>query len=303
MLRLHNLIAVTLVACGPAPAGTRATATATSGGLDTTGATTGAPTSTSAEVPTTGMATTTGSSTASTMQPSDFIPHPDVGPPAFECDTFAPNCPPGQKCVPYVSGPDGGFWNATMCVEITGDAATGDPCTTTGGGFNGIDDCSAGSFCWEVDDEGHGTCFAMCLHQGEEFTCPSASSCALGGDAVVGVCIPWCDPLVQNCPNVDYACVPFGSESFDCYPAEPPPGGQFNDPCSFITDCDIGLFCLEIASASSACTRQSTSCCQPFCDYPDGPCPNPDQQCLLWPSANVNNTPGFENVGFCGIPP
>lgn len=293
----QSILVMLACACGPAPAGPEpATGSTTQAATSTTSSTSESPTPTTGLVQT---ATAHGDDTSAGGQ--DFIPPPDGGPPMEECDTFAPECPPGQKCVPYYDPPGaGGAWNATKCVEATGDVGPGGSCTAPGGGVDGIDDCSAGTFCWELDEDDHGTCFAMCLHQGENFVCPSASTCALHGDGVVGICLPWCDPLSQDCPDEGHACVPFSDDEFTCFAVDQ---GQLNDPCDSLFDCEPGLFCLDIAAASSACTRQASGCCQPYCAYPDGPCPDPDQKCLQWPSPTVNQTPGYEDVGFCGLAP
>ena len=69
------------------------------------------------------------------------------------CSTFAQDCPPGFKCMPWAS--DGGnSWNATRCVPIAPDPnAPGEPCTVEGSGVSGLDDCDGTSMCWDVDPD------------------------------------------------------------------------------------------------------------------------------------------------------
>ena len=79
------------------------------------------------------------------------------------CSTFAQDCPPGFKCMPWAS--DGGnSWNATRCVPIAPDPnAPGEPCTVEGSGVSGLDDCDGISMCWEVDpDAVEGHCVSIC---------------------------------------------------------------------------------------------------------------------------------------------
>jgi hypothetical protein len=44
-------------------------------------------------------------------------------------------------------------------------------------------------------------------------------------------------------------------------------------------------------------------CCTPFCEFPDGACPNPDQQCVQWfdPMMLPEGDPQLD-IGFCGVP-
>lgn len=281
MPRLAPLVALTL-ACGPTPvADEPATTTVIT---STTTATTVIP-------------TTTDLSTSTTAPLVDDLPRePDL----FEslaCNTFTQDCPPGQKCAPYAEG-GGTAWNATKCVDVTGEGAPGDPCTAPEGGAAGPDDCALGSFCWDVGEDNHGTCVLHCMGSDGVPVCPPGYQCGFGGGALA-ICLPWCDPLVQDCPNS--ICVPNG-EGFSCAADDSGEAGQTNDPCEFINSCDPGLACLDPEAASSACDPQTTGCCQPFCMLPDGPCPNADQQCIPWFDPRDAIPPGYEHVGFCGIP-
>ena len=56
-------------------------------------------------------------------------------------------------------------------VEITGDGQLDDPCAAEPGA-TGVDDCDAGYMCWNVDEEGMGTCFALCTGDVENPMCP-----------------------------------------------------------------------------------------------------------------------------------
>ena len=299
-MRAIHLISVSiLIACGPAapPVDGSSTSAASSSGsttglseptLGTTASTVGTTTST---VTTTGGTTETGTTV-------DFIVKPDVDG-GIPCDVWAQDCPPGQKCVPYADD-GGGAWNAHKCVDITGDGAVGDPCTTEGGGVSGIDDCAFGAYCWDVDERGHGTCVAMCSGPQDAPTCPPKSLCAISGEGILNLCIPTCDPLLQDCPGGDL-CIPAGDD-FICVLDASGDEGQTNDPCEYANACDPGLVCLNTASASAACQQGSQGCCQPFCQFPGSPCPNPDQQCLQWYEPMIPIPPGNEDVGVCAIP-
>ena len=288
MRRLISLS--TILACGPI--------TPQSGTTSTTDETaTTLPTTTALPDPT---SPTSSTSTEATTPSPDLPPQLDAA--RNDCDVWAQDCPPGQKCSAWADG-GGGAWNATRCVEITGDGAPGEPCTTIGGGVSGIDDCALGVMCWYLDKTSHGICVALCTGTSGTPQCPLTQSCYQADDAILNLCIPRCDPLAQDCPN-EYMCIPApDSRSFYCVPDTSDDQGQTNDPCEFANACDPGLVCLDPAAASSACDPASPGCCQPLCKFPGSPCPNPDQQCLHWfDRLGVPTPPGYESVGICATP-
>jgi len=281
----------TLLACGPLAPSADITST-----TDETTTTTTTATTNPLPDPTTTIAATT-TTTASTTDPtSSGTTLADVG--TIDCDLYAQDCPPGQKCVAGAED-GGGAWDATRCVDIIGDAAPGEPCTTMGSGPSFIDDCALGAICWDVDETHHGTCIALCAGSWDAPICPPQSICS--GGELLNLCIPTCHPLLQDCPGDDL-CIPnLDGTSFTCVLDASRDEGQANDPCEFLNACDKGLMCLEPATASSACDPGSTGCCTPFCTFPNSPCPNPDQQCV--PFFNpMTVPPGYESVGVCAIP-
>lgn len=237
--------------------------------------------------------------TATSSTPATTTSTPvDLGDSTAKCDTFAPDCPVGQKCIPWI---DDGFdsYNTARCVDVAGEALPGDPCTK---GLDGIDDCAAGSLCWGVDENNHGVCWVMCTGTVAEPECPPASSCGSSSQAVFGLCIPPCDPLAQDYPG-DEICVPFDRQGWGCVVNASGDEGQPNDPCNFPEACDRGLMCLDAATASGACEMElAAGCCQPFCEFPEGACPNPDQACLSWYDQSEEVPSGYEDVGICAIP-
>ena len=289
-----------LTACGPTPAGPGSTSelptsdiTTTAPATTTADPTTG-PTATPADTTTTAGPTTTDSTTTESQ---DFVPRPDTGNLPFQCDVFKQDCPPGQKCTAHGAG-DSPSWNATKCVDVTGDGAPGDPCTVSEPGNSGIDDCAFGAMCWNIDETLHGTCLALCSGTPDAPQCPEDSHCAYSEP--LNLCIPECDPLLQDCPGGDL-CIPLG-EFFSCVIDLSGDEGQANDPCEFANVCDQGLVCLDTTNASSACDPKVLGCCQPFCKFPNSPCPNPDQECLQWYDPMQPIPPGHESLGVCAIP-
>ncbi|MBL8975762.1 MAG: hypothetical protein JNK56_34490, partial [Myxococcales bacterium] len=68
-----------------------------------------------------------------------------------ECDLWAQDCPPGNKCAPYDKDGDG-IHDTPRCVPVDGapDQA-GDDCSIAGSIASGIDSCDLGLMCWNVD--------------------------------------------------------------------------------------------------------------------------------------------------------
>ena len=298
-----------VLACGPAPTdessgnSTAAGSTSSTGGSTTTPTTSGADNSTTAvsttELSSTGAASTTGE-TFSDVGCGGVLPDgPKLRCSSIECDPIEQNCGPGEKCVP--SGSDGGPWDTTRCVEVAGDGLVGDPCTVTGDKFGGFDDCALGHICWNVDDELHGTCIAQCTGTHADPQCAEGSTCVIANAGVLTLCFPNCDPLEQDCPEGD-VCVPsYTGPGFICVLDASGREGQANDACKFADACDPGLLCANSATTSSACSIDSSGCCTPFCSFPGGACPNPDQQCVSFFGPDPP-PPGDEDIGLCQIP-
>ncbi len=291
-----------LFACGKEggsnPDETGGAADTTAAASDDTGATTaaaGESTVGATEVDPTGAA---GTSTGGDCV-TGFICTPDVGGEVAQCDVFKQDCGEGEKCVAWGSG-GSSSWNATKCVMVTGDGLPGDVCTAPEGGLAGVDDCGAGSFCWDVLNN-QGVCVALCEGSEDAPSCDPETVCLISNDGVLNLCLPSCDPLIQDCAGDDL-CVP-SINGFFCSQDASGDEGQLNDPCQGGNVCDKGLLCINTGTASSECDPGSSGCCQPYCEYPGGACPNPDQECIQWynPDELPPNDPQAD-IGFCGIP-
>jgi hypothetical protein len=215
-----------------------------------------------------------------------------------ECDPFAQDCPEGEKCVPYAS--TGGNWDALKCVPVSGDQAVGEPCTY-GGTVEATDDCDATSHCWdvqEIDGEWVGTCLAFCTGTADMPECPPKTTCSISGAGVINLCIPTCDPILQDC-NEGLACY-WASNSFNCiFMTEDIPSGE---PCGFINDCAGGNLC---ANAESLPNCAGSACCSPWCQLGDGDLPCevlPGTTCVSFFEQDMA-PPGYEHVGVCLLPP
>jgi hypothetical protein len=248
---------------------------------------------------TTGGAETTGSGEADT---TDFLVLVDGGPRVPMCDPFAQDCPPGKKCAFWAD--DGGpAWNATRCVDVARDPGQLDePCTVEGSGVSGIDSCDVGLMCWDVDEEGNGTCAPLCSGSPEAPTCPDGWTCLVSSGAFA-ICGLLCDPLALDCPD-GQACYPY-NDAFSCGPDASGPDGVHGDPCRFINSCDPGFVCIG-AAAHTDCSS-GIGCCSMVCNYTDPTADDdcaaldPNQGCEPWFVEGMAPE-GYEEVGVCALP-
>jgi hypothetical protein len=308
-----RLLLAALLACGPTPdeaasstdhgsstAIATATVTGTSSGTSTSGSSGGA----SSTGPNDTAAPTDADSSSGDSTGKTFIVQSDGGACSQECDIFQPDscCDPKLKCVAYADG-GGSSWNALRCVPIARNPdQPGEPCTVVESNVSGIDSCDQGAMCWDVDNNTlEGVCVALCTGTPEDPVCPLGTSCAIENDGVLALCLPNCDPLVQDCPGDDL-----------CIAADHPPPdhflcvfdasgdeGQAFDPCQFVNACDSGLACVD-SENSAMCDARAPGCCLPFCDLALPECPG-DTACVPW--YPIGTAPaGLEKVGLCGKP-
>ncbi len=306
---LHALPLAILAACSPAVELPQDDASTADPGGSTDASTTGGPGSASTTSPTlppdppptstdpydltTGGFETTDSDTQGgcTFLGCDF----DLGD-GVECSVFEQDCPEGEKCSPWAN--DGGnAWNATRCVPVARDpAAAGEPCTAEGSGVSGIDSCERGSMCWNLDSNLEGTCYAHCTGSPQAPVCEDATqACLIGGDDVLTLCYPRCNPLTQDECAPGQACYPL-YESLHCAPDASGEGGAPLSECEFINACDPGTACVDPA-LSEACSPDAAGCCLPWCDLSAPACPG-EMVCMPW-FEEGEPPPGSETVGLC----
>lgn len=220
---------------------------------------------------------------------------------APECDVWSQDCPNEEKCMPWAYD-NGGSWNSTRCTPLDDSPAqVGDECAVEGGGTSGVDNCEIGAMCWNSDPEtGLGTCIAMCTGDESAPICDDpGTTCSITNDGVLILCLPQCDPLLQDCSDGE-ACYPV-NDHFACAPDASGEDGAAGDPCEFINACAPGNMCLG-AAAWPGCTG-SAGCCTPVCDLEavGEECPGEGQMCEAWYEEGAA-PPGTEAVGVCALP-
>lgn len=250
---------------------------------------------------------TTGPSTSEDSSPTtssgDTLPNGDI-PSGGQCSLFAQDCTAGQKCNAWNT--DGGiFPNGAKCVPADGTKLPGEGCSVEGKFGDGVDDCIEGAICLDLDNSGKASCVAYCQGSMDDPNCPDVNDrCAFLFEPTVPLCFPTCDPLTQDCSPTE-TCVPniaaLGAEYFVCMPRvfEEIPG-QYGDACYALSGCDPSYLCI-FAENVPGCG--GTYCCSTYCDLssPDT-CSSfdPTLSCVPWfPEGEA--TPGYEEVGICGI--
>lgn len=225
--------------------------------------------------------------------------------PTPECSLWAQDCGTEEKCMPW-DNQGGNSWNASRCSPLSATPGQpGDPCMVEGSGVSGVDDCDVASMCWGVDPETNmGVCVALCQGSENAPLCDDPeTTCIIANEGFLPLCLPNCDPLLQNCIEGE-ACYP-GDGGFVCVPdASGPDLGAYGDACAYTNACDPSLLCVG-AGAVPGC--DSAQCCTHFCDLAD-PEPSAEcggvsqgQECLsFFPEGMV--IPGYEDVGFCALP-
>ncbi|MEM9458949.1 MAG: ribulose phosphate epimerase [Myxococcota bacterium] len=216
-----------------------------------------------------------------------------------ECDLWLQDCPKGEKCTP--SSTDGTNWDYWRCVPVVDDpGAPGEPCIVEENPWSGLDDCDQDSMCVYVDARTlEGTCLARCVGDEVAPMCEeSNSSCSIPGDGIVAVCIPYCDPLAQDCVE-GQGCYEVGGE-FTCAPDASGDMGVPGDPCEFINVCDPGAACVVPQQVPDC--MGAFGCCTSYCslDDPMPPC-LPGQICLPVYESGAE-PPGLELLGWCTVP-
>ncbi|HEY8377874.1 MAG TPA: ribulose phosphate epimerase [Nannocystis sp.] len=282
---------------GTTTSGTTSEGESSTGAPATTTGTTGAPDPTS-----TGGTAEPGTTSSGTDGCQGFICQSDQGGNMIECDVWTQDCEEGQKCMPY-SGDGDYAWESTKCVPVMENpASVGDPCFVEGSGVSGIDNCEKGAMCWDVV-MGEGICVAQCIGSPDAPSCPpSGGSCLISNDGVLTLCLPTCDPLLQDCDGDDL-CIPNPQNfvEFLCVLDASGEEGQLYDPCEYINACDKGFFCANPMIALE-CDAGAIGCCMPFCDITEvGVCTGQGQECLPWYEPG-QAPPGYESLGYCSIP-
>jgi len=226
---------------------------------------------------------------------ASFIFPPD--PPAA-CDVYAQDCPSGFKCT--AEGPPPLDNDSITCSPIVAEPdQAGESCQVLVQGHFGPDTCDIGLFCDDVDPQtGIGTCAVMCQGSAGQPVCDADSEC-FGYDKIP-LCVPHCDPLLQDCPAGD-SCQ-YAGVDFVCLQVVDLPANQLFEGCGGDWYCASGLSCADTEAAEECVLGgDGPGCCSPYCDLNSPDCPGVGQQCRPYYEPG-DAPPGLENVGVCALP-
>lgn len=267
-------------------------------GSEGTGSTTDASTDTTLDP------STTGGSTGSADETGN-----DDGPIEGECLLWEfDECGADRKCMPYSVEDDRLPDTVQCCDAIDNPDLEGEPCQISGYDGSCMDTCEVGTMCLLDNDE-------MLTGQCRRFCDPDAPACGndqtckaffelLPGVPNIPLCMDKCDPLLQDCSQPGWHCIPdtpteSGQSGFLCTPPPPSTPKGVLETCALANDCEAGLVCV---TASRVPDCAFTSCCTAYCDLEDGDATcqaiHPDLECVDWMSPD----PTWANVGACAVP-
>lgn len=221
------------------------------------------------------------------------------------CNIYADNdCGEGKKCTAVVCEVGSAQWDSNICVEIMGSKSIGDDCSYLGTALDGLDDCGDGTMCWNEDPTtGSGVCVAFCDGSPDAPVCGNATTCATYNDGILPLCLPGCDPLVQDCEG-NNLCTINPDGGFTCVLDASGGMGPYGTECGAANACNPGLVCGAGSWVPTPQCESAAYCCTPFCDVEaanDCPGATDGQSCqALFDETNA--PPGFENVGVCAVP-
>lgn len=107
------------------------------------------------------------------------------------CDVWKQDCGDGEKCSIWSS--DGrGTPDVTRCVPVSGTpAGPGERCTRSDSLLTGVDNCDAGSTCYDIDPVTLvGTCVPVCTGEVAAPRCPDGLQCEMAFSDLLPICLP-----------------------------------------------------------------------------------------------------------------
>ncbi len=216
-----------------------------------------------------------------------------------ECDPRRlDGCPSEQKCS-YVIDAELGPTN--RCVPVLGNKLEGESCERIGDS----DDCASHRICWATEADGSGgICVGFC---DVGLQCElEGDVCSVANDGLLPLCLPRCDPLMQDCPQ-GWGCYPDPNQRWACDRDHSGASGMHGDPCECISCCDPGLTCVSgvLVDAEGCGIDGATGCCTEICELDmghavEGVCATELERCepVYDPSAVML---GFDQVGVCRL--
>ncbi|MCB9755993.1 MAG: hypothetical protein H6713_39230 [Myxococcales bacterium] len=232
-----------------------------------------------------------------------------------ECDATLEGCNEGYKCNVFATEQNQNILGNLGCFPLDPDGKQIDePCDAGDEPNDGIDDCVEGAVCWNVNEEGQGTCWSLCPLMGNDYECfyEGAGNCAVCQECAVGLCVPACNPLLDECAE-GTICVP-DSQSFGCVLDASDGQAPAGTPCEFVNVCNSGTVCIDPSLYPAPACEGQSGCCAPHCDWsefdadldgvadmgdPASACELPGTECVAWYEDPQQAPPEVAGVGVC----
>lgn len=146
-------------------------------------------------------------------------------------------------------------------------------------------------------DEGtlEGRCVGFCDGEDNNAICPDpTTTCILGNDGWVSLCMTTCDPLLQDCGAGENCVGSWGTETFFCASQ----GLPYEDAEQVrVAACEQGR--VAVPAELRADCDGSEPCCVDFCDLTEPDC---DEGLICEPFVPEGSTLGVFDVGACISP-
>jgi hypothetical protein len=210
--------------------------------------------------------------------------------------------------MPWSDSPDRIPDETRCCPAQDNPNLVGEECTISEYDGSCMDSCEVGSMCVLDNAEAlTGKCREFCNPSSPN--CETTQTCKAFFETLplvpnIPLCMAKCDPVVQDCPEAGWKCIPdspteSGQSGFICVPQPPDSPNMLFEPCALANDCGAGLVCLT-QDRVPGCTF--SQCCSAYCSLSEGDTPcqdlHPDLACVDWMSPD----PQWQDVGACAIP-
>jgi hypothetical protein len=221
-----------------------------------------------------------GSSTSTSTAETTSTPQPETDTEQSTTEPAAETSSSGSSSITVGSGEETATSGGLTTSGSSEGTSTGSDITCTVDGIvDGGEECDDDN---AFDNDGCTACVVDA-----DFVCFNAPS----------LCVPACDPLLQDCEVFGYGCYPI-APAWGCAPDASGGDGQAGDPCGYPNVCDPGLICLDAGFfADCAVNRDFDGCCSELCDLDAPYCPGTGGCTPYYEPGDAPD--GLEHLGFC----
>ena len=122
--------------------------------------------------------------------------------------------------------------------------------------------------CWNLDDDGVGTCVELCTGNSQNPMCgPPGATCVIVNNASLTRCLLSCEPILQDCQGCEVCIGDPNGDGFICVLVASG-AGRRRAPCEFANVCNPGLMCVNPMLYPNPDCSDSIGCCAVQRDRP-----------------------------------